>query len=167
MPAKVELCIFDERGEQEIGRVELPKYTDEVWHGFLPDARPGTSYGYRVHGAYQPEAGHRFNPSKLLLDPYAKAIVGPLQWRVAHRGRKPGASVNFVTAHDGLTLADLLSYNDKHNDANGEDNRDGTDNNLSSNHGVEGLSQDAAICALSWASRPTCWRRSCSPKAPR
>jgi isoamylase len=79
--SKVELCIFDERGEQEIGRVELPEYTDEVWHGFLPDARPGTSYGYRVHGPYDPEAGHRFNPSKLLLDPYAKAIVGPLQWR--------------------------------------------------------------------------------------
>ena len=79
--SKVELCIFDERGEQEIGRVELPEYTDEVWHGFLPDARPGTSYGYRVHGPYEPEAGHRFNPSKLLLDPYAKAIVGPLQWR--------------------------------------------------------------------------------------
>ena len=78
---KVELCLFDERGEREIGRVELPEYTDEVWHGFLPDARPGTSYGYRVHGPYQPEAGHRFNPSKLLLDPYAKAIVGPLHWR--------------------------------------------------------------------------------------
>ncbi len=79
--SKVELCIFDERGQQEIGRVELPEYTDEVWHGFLPDARPGTSYGYRVHGPYEPDAGHRFNPSKLLLDPYAKAIVGPLQWR--------------------------------------------------------------------------------------
>jgi glycogen operon protein len=79
--SKVELCIFDERGEREIGRVELPEYTDEVWHGFLPDARPGTSYGYRVHGHYEPEAGHRFNPSKLLLDPYAKAIVGPLEWR--------------------------------------------------------------------------------------
>jgi glycogen operon protein len=78
---KVELCLYDERGEQEIGRVALPEYTDEVWHGFLPDARPGTSYGYRVHGPYAPEGGHRFNPSKLLLDPYAKAIVGPLQWR--------------------------------------------------------------------------------------
>ncbi len=61
--------------------MDLPEYTDEVWHGFLPDARPGTNYGYRVHGPYEPEAGHRFNPSKLLLDPYAKAIVGPLQWR--------------------------------------------------------------------------------------
>jgi isoamylase len=78
---KVELCLFDERGENEIGRLDLPEYTDEVWHGFLPDARPGTVYGYRVHGPYKPEAGHRFNPSKLLLDPYAKAVVGQLQWR--------------------------------------------------------------------------------------
>jgi isoamylase len=78
---KVELCIFDERGEQELGRVELPEYTDEVWHGFLPNARPGTSYGYRVHGPYEPQSGHRFNPSKLLQDPYAKAVVGRLQWR--------------------------------------------------------------------------------------
>jgi glycogen operon protein len=64
------------------------------------------------------------------------------------RGRKPWASVNFVTAHDGFTLADLVSYNDKHNDANGEDNRDGTDNNLSFNHGVEGPTQDPAIRGL-------------------
>jgi len=78
---KVELCLFDDRGETEIGRVELPEYTDEVWHGFLPDARPGTVYGYRVHGPYEPDAGHRFNPNKLLLDPYAKAVVGQLQWR--------------------------------------------------------------------------------------
>jgi isoamylase len=62
---KVELCILDERGEQEIGRVELPEYTDEVWHGFLPDARPGTSCGYRVHGPYEPESGQV--PSTLSL----------------------------------------------------------------------------------------------------
>ena len=75
---KVELCLFDEAGREEIGRVELPEYTDEVWHGYLPDARPGTVYGYRVHGPYEPEAGHRFNPNKLLIDPYAKAMVGRL-----------------------------------------------------------------------------------------
>jgi isoamylase len=77
---KVELCIFDDSGERELERIPLPEYTDEVWHGFLPDARPGTIYGYRVHGPYEPDAGHRFNPNKLLLDPYAKAIVGQLQW---------------------------------------------------------------------------------------
>src|SRR3569832_1667559 len=77
---KVELCLFDADGETEIERIELPEYTDEVWHGFLPAARPGTIYGYRVHGPYQPDQGHRFNPNKLLLDPYAKAIVGELRW---------------------------------------------------------------------------------------
>src|SRR5689334_11529463 len=59
---KVELCLFDLHGEKEIERITLPEYTDEVWHGYLPDARPGTVYGYRVHGPYQPDAGHRFNP---------------------------------------------------------------------------------------------------------
>ena len=80
---KVELCLFDERGEQELERIELPEYTDEVWHGYLPEARPGTTYGYRVHGPYEPTAGHRFNPHKLLLDPYAKQIVGRIDWNPA------------------------------------------------------------------------------------
>jgi glycogen operon protein len=80
---KVELCLFDELGEQELERVDLPEYTDEVWHGYLPDARPGTTYAYRVHGPYEPEAGHRFNPNKLVLDPYAKQIVGSLEWNPA------------------------------------------------------------------------------------
>ena len=77
---KVELCLFDDAGEQEQERVELPEYTNEIWHGYLPDARPGTIYGYRVHGPYEPENGHRFNPNKLVLDPYAKAHVGELRW---------------------------------------------------------------------------------------
>ncbi len=77
---KVELCLFDEAGEREIERIELPEFTDEVWHGYLPDARPGTVYGYRVHGPYEPEHGHRFNPNKLLLDPYARTILGDLTW---------------------------------------------------------------------------------------
>jgi isoamylase len=73
---RVELCLFDAAGVREIDRVNLPEYTDEVWHGYLPDARPGTLYGYRVHGPYEPRAGHRFNPHKLLLDPYARAFYG-------------------------------------------------------------------------------------------
>ncbi|KAJ3046316.1 hypothetical protein HDV00_000130 [Rhizophlyctis rosea] len=77
---KVELCIFNDDGTEELERIELPEYTDEVWHGYLPDARPGVVYGYRVHGPYDPLNGHRFNPNKLLLDPYAKAIVGSLKW---------------------------------------------------------------------------------------
>ena len=85
---KVELCLFDMEGKQEIERVELPEYTDEVWHGYLPDARPGTVYGYRVHGPYEPKAGHRFNPNKLLIDPYAKQLVGELEWNPAVFGYK-------------------------------------------------------------------------------
>ncbi|HSQ04334.1 MAG TPA: glycogen debranching protein GlgX, partial [Burkholderiales bacterium] len=77
---KVELCLFDARGERELERITLPEFTDEVWHGYLPDARPGTVYAYRVHGPYEPENGHRFNPHKLLLDPYAKDLVGKLEW---------------------------------------------------------------------------------------
>ena len=80
---KVELCLFDIEGKEETDRIELPEYTDEVWHGYLPDARPGTVYGYRVHGPYEPDNGHRFNHHKLLLDPYAKQLVGDLKWNDA------------------------------------------------------------------------------------
>ena len=73
---RVELCLFDERGERETARVELPEYTNEVWHGYLPGVRPGQLYGYRVHGPHAPERGHRFNPKKLLIDPYARALRG-------------------------------------------------------------------------------------------
>ncbi|KLK91785.1 glycogen debranching protein [Microvirga vignae] len=88
---KVELCLFDLEGKRELERIELPEYTDEVWHGYLPDARPGTTYGYRVHGPYEPDAGHRFNHNKLLLDPYAKHIIGNLKWDPALFGYKVGS----------------------------------------------------------------------------
>jgi isoamylase len=78
---KVELCLFDDSGTHELERIELPEFTDEIWHGYVPEARPGTVYGYRVHGPYVPEEGHRFNPNKLLIDPYAKQLVGELTWR--------------------------------------------------------------------------------------
>jgi isoamylase len=77
---KVEICLFDDKGERELDRIELPEYTDQIWHGYLADVRPGAIYGYRVHGPYQPEQGHRFNPNKLLLDPYACAHIGVLKW---------------------------------------------------------------------------------------
>lgn len=80
---KVELCLFDASGETELERIELPEYTDEIYHGYLPDAHPGLVYGYRVHGPYEPENGHRFNPNKLLIDPYAKQLVGTLKWSEA------------------------------------------------------------------------------------
>ena len=84
---KVEVCIFDAK-EREVERVALPEFTNQVWHGYLPEVTPGTIYGYRVHGPYQPEAGHRFNPNKLLLDPYACAHYGELKWNPAVFGYK-------------------------------------------------------------------------------
>src|SRR6266404_1378879 len=80
---KVELCLFNERGEGELERIVLPEYTNQIWHGYLPDVGPATVYGYRVHGPYEPEAGHRFNPHKLLLDPHACGHVGELTWNPA------------------------------------------------------------------------------------
>jgi glycogen operon protein len=88
---RVDLCLFDRRGVRETDRVELPEYTDEVWHGYLPDARPGLLYGYRVYGPYEPANGHRFNHHKLLLDPYAKALHGRLLWSDAHFGYRVGS----------------------------------------------------------------------------
>ena len=89
--SKVELCIFDIDGTTEVERIALPEYTNEVWHGYLPDARPGTVYGYRVHGPYDPANGHRFNPNKLLIDPYARQLVGDLQWNEALFGYTVGS----------------------------------------------------------------------------
>ncbi|MEP7071376.1 MAG: glycogen debranching protein GlgX [Verrucomicrobiota bacterium] len=77
----VDLCLFDEpEADRESIRIPMTEHTDQVWHIFLPDARPGQVYGYRVTGPYQPERGMRFNSSKLLLDPYAKAIAGRIEW---------------------------------------------------------------------------------------
>jgi isoamylase len=87
---KVELCLFDRSGHQEQARIVLPEYTDEVWHGYLPEVRPDQLYGYRVHGPYDPPNGLRFNHNKLLLDPYAKALHGPLQWNDVVFGYRVG-----------------------------------------------------------------------------
>jgi isoamylase len=88
---RVELCIFDPSGKTEIERIELRERTDRIWHCYLPYCQLGQLYGYRVHGPYDPKNGHRFNPNKLLLDPYAKATVGPLAWRYPHFGYRLGA----------------------------------------------------------------------------
>jgi glycogen operon protein len=80
----VELCLFDVTGNHEVQRIALVEQTDRVWHCYLPEARPGLLYGYRVRGPYQPEHGHRFNSHKLLLDPYARDIVGQVQWSDAN-----------------------------------------------------------------------------------
>ncbi len=81
---RVELCLYDPSGEHEIARLELPEYTDEIWHGYVTKLQPGALYGYRVYGPYDPENGHRFNPNKLLIDPYARELVGDIQWNDAH-----------------------------------------------------------------------------------
>jgi len=87
---EVELCIFDPSGRHELQRIQCRERTDEIWHCYLPEARPGTLYGYRVHGPYDPERGHRFNPHKLLIEPYAKHLQGPLHWSDAHFGYRVG-----------------------------------------------------------------------------
>ncbi len=87
---RVELAVFDDQGRRERQRIELRERTDHVWHCYLPEARPGLAYGYHVHGPYKPEEGHRFNPHKLLLDPYAKDHVGPLRWNDALYGYTVG-----------------------------------------------------------------------------
>ncbi len=85
---KVEVCLFDESGKKEIARIELPEYTNEVFHGYIEGVHPGQFYGYRVHGPYEPKKGHRFNPNKLLLDPYARAHAFELEWNPAVFGYK-------------------------------------------------------------------------------
>jgi glycogen operon protein len=89
---KVELCLFDNQGRREIERIPLPERTDHVWHGYLNDVVPGQLYGYRVHGPYEPEHGLRFNPHKLLIDPYAKQLAGRLMWSDAHFGYRAGSA---------------------------------------------------------------------------
>ncbi|GBD48227.1 glycogen debranching protein GlgX [Methylopila sp. Yamaguchi] len=83
---QIDLCLFDPSGRREIGRLPLPEKTDEVFHGYLPEARAGLLYGFRAHGVYEPQHGHRFNPNKLLLDPYAKQVAGEVRWSDALYG---------------------------------------------------------------------------------
>ncbi|MDO6462489.1 glycogen debranching protein GlgX [Granulosicoccaceae sp. 1_MG-2023] len=87
---RVELCLFDASGRRELARHDLPGNTNQVWHGYLPYAGPGTLYGYRVHGPYDPTRGHRFNPHKLLLDPYARQHHGAIRWSDTVNGYRAG-----------------------------------------------------------------------------
>ncbi|CAN5738714.1 glycogen debranching protein GlgX [soil metagenome] len=89
--SKVELCLFDRDGRRETQRIALPECTHEVWHGYFPDLRPGHLYGLRAHGPYEPQAGHRFNPHKLLIDPYAKALAGGIRWHDSLHGYRIGS----------------------------------------------------------------------------
>ncbi|WP_158809859.1 glycogen debranching protein GlgX [Beijerinckia sp. L45] len=96
---KVELCLFDEKGRVETDKIFLPCCTNQVWHGHVRGLRPGQHYGYRVHGPYEPAAGHRFNPHKLVLDPYARQIGGHLRWHDALYGFR-------MSAHRGDLVPD-------------------------------------------------------------
>ena len=98
----VELCLFDgQDGNHEVARIRMAHHTDQVWHTYLPTVRPGQLYGYRVYGPYEPKSGHRFNPAKLLLDPYAKAISGTICWSDALFGYTPGHKEADLSKDDG------------------------------------------------------------------
>ncbi len=88
---RIELCLFDESGRQQVACFDLPEKTHDVWHGYLPGVEPGCAYGYRVHGPWQVHAGQRFNPHKLLLDPYARELVGAFAWHDSHYAYERGA----------------------------------------------------------------------------
>jgi glycogen operon protein len=88
----VELCLFDSPQDRcETARIPLTEQTDGVWHGYLPDGRPGQLYGYRVSGVWDPQAGHRFNPHKILLDPWARGIGRNIGWSDAMFSYRYGA----------------------------------------------------------------------------
>src|SRR5262249_2951833 len=89
---RVELCLFATiAADQETHRISFPAQTEQIWHAYLPEARPGQLYGYRVYGPYAPQQGHRFNPNKLVLDPYARAIGREGRWGDALFGYRVGA----------------------------------------------------------------------------
>jgi isoamylase len=94
----VELCLFDQTGRRELNRVRLPGRTNQIWHGYIAGLAPGQLYGYRVHGPYDPNRGHRFNPHKLLIDPYARQLSGAIRWHDALFGYRLGAHRGDLTA---------------------------------------------------------------------
>jgi glycogen debranching enzyme GlgX len=98
------LCLFDETGQVEVKQLMLPEHSSDVWHGYLPGARPGLMYGLRAHGLWRPDRGHRFNPHKLLLDPYARDVVGDFEWRDEHFGADRRYPLHMDT-HDNAAWA--------------------------------------------------------------
>src|SRR5688572_2831739 len=99
--SSVELCLFsDEKDEVARECITLPERTSSIWHGYIPNLKPGQLYGYRVHGPYEPGNGHRFNPSKLLIDPYAKAIAGTIEWNNALFGYEIGHPDGDISYND-------------------------------------------------------------------
>src|SRR6266851_5062531 len=111
---KVELCLFDGQGRRELERIELPERNEDIWHGYLNDVLPEQLYGYRVHGPYEPEHGHRFNPNKVVLDPYAKSIGRNLVWDDSAFGYKLGDEKADLTfdERDSAPFAPLAAVTD-------------------------------------------------------
>ena len=101
---RMELCLFDVDGRHELSRTALPGHTHDVWHGYLEGGAPGLVYGYRAHGQWRPDRGHRFNAHKLLLDPYAREIVGTFEWRDEQFGGDP-RHTGHLDARDNAAFA--------------------------------------------------------------
>ena len=106
---RVELCLFDSI-ETEVETVTIPlvEHTDMVWHGYLPDVHPGQLYGYRVHGPFAPHIGHRFNPSKLVMDPYAKVIGRTARFRIGNDEHYP-VEFGVIVGKTGIARKGLTS----------------------------------------------------------
>ncbi len=112
---RIDLCIFDPSGRRQIGCMPLRECTDEVWHGYLPNANVGLLYGYRAYGPYEPENGHRFNPHKLLLDPYARRIAGDFRWSDAlfgYRVNSARADLSFDRRDSGPGMVKAVVTDD-------------------------------------------------------
>jgi len=110
---RVELCLFDSPdAEGESVTIPLAEQTDMVWHGYLPDVRPGQLYGYRVHGPHVPHQGHRFNPHKLVMDPYAKVVGRTVRWNDALFGFQPGTDDTTFDDRDSAPYAPLAAVID-------------------------------------------------------
>lgn len=112
---RIDLCIFDPSGRRQIACMPLRECTDEVWHGYLPNANVGLPYGYRAHGPYEPENGHRFNPHKLLLDPYARRIAGEFRWSDAlfgYRVNSARADLSFDRRDSGPGMVKAVVTDD-------------------------------------------------------
>ena len=114
----IELCLFDVAGRRETARLRLPECTNDIWHGYLRDASLPLVYGYRAFGPYDPEHGHRFNPHKLLLDPYARELVGGVRWSDAlfgYRLNSPRADLSFDRRDSASAMPKAVISNETFN----------------------------------------------------
>ena len=112
---RIDLCLFDPSGKRQVASYALPECTDEVWHGYLPRVRGGQLYGFRAHGPYAPEQGHRFNPHKLLVDPYARMLKGQLRWTDAlygYRVSSPKADLSFDRRDSAAAMPKCMVVDD-------------------------------------------------------